>query len=128
MLISTLRGGPAPILMTPRHTGEHSRRLPVIRYAVLLFLLVAALVVAVAVTPKRSAQRGTWEPSTTALGGGAHVGASAFDALRSNLRVRASQLATSLPLQRAVIARDEAGMRRMATAHEAQIVTHGRTI
>jgi diguanylate cyclase (GGDEF)-like protein len=109
----------------PRHRSHHSGRLPVIRYAVLLFLLTTALVVAVAVTLDRSAQRSTWQQNTTALAGGARVGASAFGDLRANLRVQVSQLATSLPLQRAIVTHNRAQLRRIAASHHALITTHG---
>jgi diguanylate cyclase (GGDEF)-like protein len=110
-----------------RHLTDHPSRLPVIRYAVLLFLLTAALVVAVAVTLDRNAERSTWQQNTTALAGGARVGASAFGALRSNLRVQVSQLATSLPLQRAVVTENETELRQIAAQHHARITVHGRS-
>ena len=44
---------------------------PVARYAALVFLLAAALVVAVAVTLDRNAHRSSWQEHTTALAGGA---------------------------------------------------------
>jgi diguanylate cyclase (GGDEF)-like protein len=110
-----------------RHLTDHSSRLPVIRYAVLLFLLTAALVVAVAVALDRNAERSTWQQNTTALAGGAHVGASAFGALRSNLRVEVSQLATSLPLQRAIVTQNKAQLQQIAAKHHARITVRGRS-
>ena len=98
------------------------------RYAVLVFLLAAALVVAVALTLDRNARRSAWQEHTTALAGGARVGASSFESLRANLRVKATQLATSLPLQRAVVTGDEAELRRIADLHHARIHHRGRTI
>src|SRR6059036_3946863 len=89
-------------------------RLPVARYAVLLFLLTAALTIAVAATLVRNAERSTWQQNETALAGGARVGASSFATLRSNLRVQASQLATSLQLQRAVVTNDTAALESIA--------------
>ena len=101
---------------------------PVARYAVLVFLLAAALVVAIAVTLDRNARRSSWQEHTTALAGGARVGASSFESLRANLRVQATQLATSLPLQRAVVTGNEAELRRIAEARHARIDLHGRSI
>ena len=101
---------------------------PVARYAVLVFLLAAALVVAIAVTLDRNARRSSWQEHTTALSGGARVGASSFESLRANLRVQATQLATSLPLQRAVVTGNEAELRRIAETRHARIDLHGRSI
>ena len=101
---------------------------PVARYAVLVFLLATALVVTVALSLDRNARRSAWQEHTTALAGGARVGASSFDSLRANLRVRATQLATSLPLQRAVVTGDEAELRRIAGERQALIRGGGRTI
>ncbi len=101
---------------------------PVARYAVLVFLLAAALVVTVAVALDRNARRSSWQEHTTALAGGARVGASSFESLRANLRVQATQLATSLPLQRAVVTGNEAELRRIAEARHARIDLGGRTI
>jgi diguanylate cyclase (GGDEF)-like protein len=101
---------------------------PVARYAVLVFLLAAALVVTVAVTLDRNARRSSWQEHTTALAGGARVGASSFASLHANLRVQATQLATSLPLQRAVVTNDEAALRRIAETRHARVNVRGRTI
>ncbi len=101
---------------------------PVARYAVLVFMLAAALVVAVALTLDRNARRSSWQEHTTALAGGARVGASSFESLRANLRVQATQLATSLPLQRAVVTGNEAELRRIADTRHARINLRGRTI
>jgi diguanylate cyclase (GGDEF)-like protein len=111
-----------------RRHDEPVERLPVTRYAVMLFLLTAVLTGIVAVVLVRNARHSTWQQNATALSGGAHVGASAFGTLQSNLRVQASQLATSLELQRAVITRDQASLERIATAHHALIALHARTV
>jgi diguanylate cyclase (GGDEF)-like protein len=95
---------------------------------VLVFLLAAALVATVALSLDRNARRSAWQEHTTALHGGARVSASSFDALRANLRVRATQLATSLPLQRAVVTGDEAELRRIAGQRQARIDRPGRTV
>jgi hypothetical protein len=99
--------------------------MPVFRYAVVLFAATAAVVVAVAVTLDRNSSRSNWQQNKTALVGGAHVGASAFGTLRSNLRVQVSQLATSLALQRAIVGQDDAAIRAIARSRHAQIKLRG---
>src|SRR4030088_2027625 len=103
-------------------------RIPVFRYAVVLFAATAAVIVAVAVTLDRNSSRSNWQQNKTALVGGAQVGASAFGTLRSNLRVEVSQLATSLSLQRAIVTQDDAAIRAIARARHAQIKLRGRAI
>ena len=113
---------------TLRSYKERADRLPVIRYAVMLFLLTAALATAVAVTLVRNAHRGQWEQNATALAGGARVSASSFGTLRSTLRVQASQLATSLELQRAVVTHNQAELQRIAATHHARIALPGHFV
>ncbi|MFI5039821.1 MAG: hypothetical protein ACHQCG_07765, partial [Solirubrobacterales bacterium] len=123
---STLRSSGVSIL-----DGEGRRllrRSPVARYAILLFLMIAALIVAVAITLDRNAQSSSWQQSRTALAGGAHVGASSFATLRSNLRVQVSQLATSLALQRAVVTGDQLELRNIAAVRHARIELRKQTI
>lgn len=104
-----------------RSYDGRSTRIPVVRYAVVLFAATAAVIIAVAVTLDRNASRSNWQQSKTALTGGAHVGASAFGTLRSNLRVQVSQLATSLSLQRAIVTQNDAALRAIAKAKHARI-------
>jgi diguanylate cyclase (GGDEF)-like protein len=111
-----------------RSHHDRSTRIPVVRYAVALFVVTAAIVVAIAVTLDRNASRGNWQQSQTALTGGAHVGASAFATLRSNLRVQVSQLATSLALQRAIVLHNDPEIRAIARARHARISLTGRAI
>ena len=111
-----------------RRHNEQVERLPVKRYAVMLFLLTAVLTGIVAIVLVKNARRSTWQQNATALSGGAHVGASAFGTLQSNLRVEASQLAASLELQRAVIKRNELDLERIASAHHAQITLRTHTV
>ena len=113
---------------TLRRHNEPVERLPVTRYAVMLFLLTALLTAVVAFVLVRNARRSTWQQSSTALTGGARVGASTFGTLRSNLRVQASQLATSLELQRAVVTHDDPEIKRLAAAHHARITVLKRRI
>jgi diguanylate cyclase (GGDEF)-like protein len=110
--------------------SHHDRtiRIPVVRYAVVVFVVTAAVVIAIAVTLDRNASSSNWQQSRTALTGGAHVGASAFGTLRSNLRVQVSQLATSLPLQRAIVLHNDAAIRSIARARHARITMTGRAI
>jgi diguanylate cyclase (GGDEF)-like protein len=102
--------------------------MPIVRYAIALFVVTAAIVVAIAVTLDRNARRGNWQQSQTALTGGAHVGASAFGTLRSDLRVQVSQLATSLALQRAIVLHNDSQIRAIARARHARISLPGRAI
>jgi diguanylate cyclase (GGDEF)-like protein len=111
-----------------RSHQDRSIRIPVVRYAVVLFVVTAAVVVAIAVTLDRNANRSNWQQSKTALSGGAHVSASAFGTLRSNLRVQVSQLATSLSLQRAIVLHNDAAIRTIARARHARIAMTGRAI
>lgn len=111
-----------------RRHDEHVERLPVTRYAVLLFLLTATLTGIVAVVLVRNAKHSSWEQNATALSGGAHVGASAFGTLQSNLRVQASQLAASLELQRAVITRNKTELERIAAERHALVTLHSRSV
>jgi diguanylate cyclase (GGDEF)-like protein len=116
--------------MQPLLRSHHDRtiRIPVVRYAVVLFVVTAAVVIAIAVTLDRNASRSNWQQSKTALIGGAHVGASAFGTLRSNLRVQVSQLATSLPLQRAIVLGNDSAIRAIARERHARITMTGRSI
>ncbi len=95
--------------------------MPIFRYAVVLFGATAAVIIAVAVTLDRNSSSSNWQQSKTALNGSAHVGASAFGTLRSNLRVQVSQLATSLSLQRAIVTQNQAALRSIARAKHARI-------
>jgi diguanylate cyclase (GGDEF)-like protein len=115
-------------MTTLRSTKEHADRLPVTRYAVMLFLLTAALTTAVALTLVRNAHRSQWQQNTTALAGGARVSASSFGTLRSTLRVQASQLATSLELQRAVVTQNEGELQRIAATRHARIALPGHFV
>ena len=111
-----------------RSHDDRSTRIRVGRYAVVLFAVTATVVVALAVTLDRNASRSNWQQSRTALAGGAHVGASAFGTMRSNLRVQVSQLATSLALQSAIVREDDRAIRTIARARHAQIQLRGRAI
>ena len=113
---------------TLRFHHEGPTAIPVARYAVALFLVLAALVSVVAVTLDRNARRSNWQQSVTALAGSAQVGASTFRTVRSDLRVEASQLATSLALQRAIVTHNQAEVRRIAADRHARIVLNGRAV
>src|SRR5581483_11634793 len=111
-----------------RRHQQPVERLPVRRYAVMLFLLTAVMTCVVAFTLVRNAKRGTWQQHETALAGGAHVAASTFGNLRSNLRVQASELATSLELQRAVVTRNDVQLQELARSHHALVRLRDRAI
>ncbi len=111
---------------TPR---EFRHRASVVRYAVLVFLLIAALVATVSWTLDRNGRRSNWQEHSTALNAGARVAASTFGTLRADLRVQASELATSLRLQRAVVLNDQRALKEIAATHNARIDQRdGRTI
>jgi diguanylate cyclase (GGDEF)-like protein len=107
---------------------SRSSRLHVRRYAVLLFLLTAALVGTVALTLDRNVGRSTWAQNETVLAGGARVAAASLGTLRSNLRVQASQIATSLSLQRALVTNDRVALEQIAAAHHAKLIFQRRAI
>ncbi len=102
------------------------RRGPVVRAAIFVFLIVCSLIVAVVVTLSRNADHTNKQQVATELASGARVAASSFSAIRANLRARASQLATSLDLQRAIVADDAAAVNRIAASHHAQIRARGQ--
>jgi len=115
--------------MLGRSSHEFRRGTPVVRYAALVFLLIAALVGTVSWTLDRNGPRSNWQEHSTALNAGARVAASTFKTLRADLRVQASELATSLPLQRAVVTNDQRALREIAATRHARIdLRDGRTI
>ena len=101
---------------------------PVARYATLVFLLAAGLIGTVTFALDRSARSSTWREHSVALAGGAQVGASSFESLHTSLRIEATQMATSLSLQRAIVQHDDAALRRIAAARHARIDLGGRSI
>jgi diguanylate cyclase (GGDEF)-like protein len=115
--------------MHDRSSHEFRQRTQVVRYAVLVFLVIAALVATVSWTLDRNGRRSNWQEHTTALDAGARVAASTFGTLRADLRVQASELATSLPLQRAVVTSNDQALREIAAKYHARIdLRDGRTI
>ena len=101
---------------------------PVARYATLVFVLAAVLVGAVTFVLDRTARNSTWREQAAALAGGARVGASSFESLHANLRIQATQIATSLPLQRAVVAKDAPALRRIAVSRGVRISFDGHSV
>src|SRR5918995_903282 len=99
-----------------RGAREFRHGTPVVRYAVLVFLLIAALVATVSWTLDQNGRNSNWQEHSTALNAGARVAASTFKTLRADLRVEASELATSLPLQRAVVTSDQRALRQIAAS------------
>ena len=101
---------------------------PVARYATLVFLLAAGLIGTVTFALDRSARNSTWREHSVALAGGAQVGASSFESLHTSLRIEATQMATSLSLQRAIVQHDDSALRRIAAARHARIDLGARSI
>src|SRR2546421_9545699 len=102
-------------------------RTPVVRAALFVFLLAGALLAAIVFTLNRNANRTNAQQASTELASGARVAASALAAVRSDLRAQAGELATSLDLQRAIVANDRAAIRRIALVHHARIHARGET-
>ncbi len=96
--------------------------------SLLVFLIAGALVGAVVYTLDRNARRSSEQQASTELASGSRVAAANFSALRANLRARAGQIAASLELQEAVIARDSAALKRIAAARHARIVLDGHAV
>src|SRR6478672_1004567 len=94
---------------------------PVVRGTALVFLLFAVLIGAVVFSLDRNARHSSWEQAVSELGSGSRVASSAFRADQANLRVQASELATSLPLQRAVLRRDHGALELLARKNRARI-------
>jgi diguanylate cyclase (GGDEF)-like protein len=99
------------------------RRTALIRAALLVLLLTVALLAAVVVTLDHNARRANTQQASSDLGAAARVSASSFAAVRADLRANVSQLAASLPLQRALLAHDRVALRRIALTRRARIVT-----
>jgi diguanylate cyclase (GGDEF)-like protein len=113
-----------------RHVAAFRRlrhRGPIVRAALLVFLLVGSLLVALVITLTQSADRTNRQQVATELGSGARVAASSFAAVRADLRAQAGQLATSLDLQRAIVADDVAAIARIAKSHHSRIRARGTT-
>jgi diguanylate cyclase (GGDEF)-like protein len=108
-----------------KRTGAALRHGPVVRATLVVFALVCALLVAIVVTLTRNADRMNTQQVGTELSSGAQVAASSFNAVRADLRAQASQLATSLDLQRAIVANDRAAISRIAVQHHARIHARG---
>lgn len=107
--------------------GRGRLRTPVVRAALFVFVLAGALLAAIVFTLNRNADRTNAQQAATELASGARVAASAFAAARSDLRAQAGELATSLDLQRAIVANDDAAIERIAAAHHARIQARGET-
>ncbi len=97
-------------------------RAAIVRAAIIVFAFAGALTATVVVTLDRAAHRSNMQQAQTELAGAARVSASAFAALRADLRARAGELASSLPLQRALVAGDRAELARIARARRAEII------
>src|SRR5206468_1861211 len=102
---------------------SYYRRSAVARAAIIVFGLTLALVGAVVFTLDRSARQSNRDRMTSELAASAHVAVAAFATVRADLRTRAGQLATSLPVQRAVLERNAAAVTQIARANRAKIVS-----
>src|SRR5438477_9174139 len=102
-------------------------RVAVLRAAVLVFLLTGTVVVGVALMLDRNARQSNAQQARDELRSSAHVAASTFATVRANLRAQAGQLASSLPLQRALITDDRSALHRIARATNSRIVVRGRS-
>jgi diguanylate cyclase (GGDEF)-like protein len=101
-------------------------RTAVVRAALVVFLLCAAVIGAVVFTLDLNARRSNQQEVETELAGMARVSSSTFSTMRANLRARVGELAGSARLQQAVVAGDAKRLRALAAAHDARIVVRGR--
>jgi diguanylate cyclase (GGDEF)-like protein len=122
---------PVPIPKRRRRDAALSKRLrhrgPIVRAALLVFLLVSSLLVALVITLTHSADRTNKQQVGTELTSSASVATSSFAAVRADLRAQAGQLATSLDLQRAIVANNTVAIARIAKTHHARIRARGKT-
>ncbi|HZC29385.1 MAG TPA: GGDEF domain-containing protein, partial [Gaiellaceae bacterium] len=75
----------------------------------------------------RNARAGNEQEAATQLDAVARVSAAALGNLRANLRAQVGQVAASLPLQRALVAHDDAAVRAFARAHHVRVEAAGRS-
>jgi len=101
-------------------------RAAVVRAALVVFLVCAALIGALVFTLDLNARRSTRQQTATELASVARVSVSTFATMRANLRAHVGELAASVPLQQAVLRRNAARLRALAAAHDAQILVKGR--
>ena len=101
-------------------------RAAVVRAAVLVFLLAAALIAAVVFALDHNARQSNRQQAVTELASVARVAGSKVSTIRANLRVRVSELAGSNALQQAVLAGRGARIAQIAREHDAKVVTRGR--
>jgi diguanylate cyclase (GGDEF)-like protein len=88
-----------------------------------VFALTVALLAAVVVTLDHNARRANAQQASSDLTAAARVSASSFSTVRADLRARASQLAASQPLQRALITGNEVALQNLAQVNNAAIAT-----
>jgi diguanylate cyclase (GGDEF)-like protein len=102
------------------------RRTALLRAALVVVALTVALLAAVVVTLEHNARRANAQQASSDLTAAARVSASSFSTVRADLRVRASELAASLPLQHALITGDSTALENLARVHGAAITTSRR--
>jgi diguanylate cyclase (GGDEF)-like protein len=100
-------------------------RAAVVRAALVVFMLAGALIGAIVFTLDLNARRSNNQQAATELAGMARVSASTFSTMRANLRAHVGELASSVPLQQAVVDRSAARLRAIARTHDARIVVRG---
>lgn len=104
------------------------RRTALLRAALLVFALTVALLTVVVVTLDRNARRASEQEAASELAAAAHVSVSSLQAVRADLRARAGNVASSLPLQRALLTRSDVALEQIARSNGAEIVTGGRRL
>ena len=101
---------------------------PVTRTGLAALAVLAALVAAIVVTLDRQAVGTNRQEAASQLESGARLAASGVGNLRADLRLRASRLASSAALQRAVMDGDRSAVARIAHANHASVAMGGAAI
>jgi diguanylate cyclase (GGDEF)-like protein len=100
---------------------------PVMRAAIVLFVVLTALLSAVVVTLVRNAERSNAREAATQLAGGARIAAATLSAMYADLHSRTDRLATSATFHQALVERDREQLARIARAHGARISARGES-
>ena len=102
-------------------------RFAILRAALIVFVIFAALLGLVLFALDRNAQSTNEHQSRTDLASASRVAAADVSTIRANLRARAAEVASAAAVQRAVVSRDVRSIISVARAHHAQIRLGGRT-
>jgi diguanylate cyclase (GGDEF)-like protein len=108
-----------------RRLGRRRSEGPVMRAALVLFLLLGALLSAVVLTLIRNADHANAQQAATQLATSARIAASSLSTLHAELQTRAARLASSSELRRAVLANDRGALERIARKRSARIFNDG---